>query len=498
MKKIIVKTEILFYAAFLIACIFVLLQSPLAPFAKSSNGIDSSVFIYSAQQILKGQTMYKDIVDHKGPFLYLINVAALFIFNGKFIGVWIFEIISLFIVSIMMYKTARFFACKISSSLAVLAAILFLVPLLAGGNLTEEWALPFISIAMYIFVAYLKDNKPLSVVRLAILSLTFVLTFMIRANLAAIWPGFGIVLLVKWIIEKKQKELIRNLSFLLFFALLFTFPFFLYFYFKGALSDAIYLMFKFNMVEYNPRSPLFILKACPKILGGVYELSAIPFIIMVYMLFREKTISSVSVISAFIFTALSCALGGRFPHYYMIFAPLIVIPYSYIADVIKENAPKANYVCLFLMFIFYNLKPVNDQLYYNIPDNYSEKGFGIETIPPPTMKKMKEAIIQNTEPADKILVRGYQSSVYLFSGRTCATRFPYTLNKSSLAIKYYAKDAEKALPKLIIQGKVINPLMNVNFILDNLLNEKYQLLPTDIEGVEIWKLKDDSFPILSP
>jgi hypothetical protein len=219
MKKFL-KTDIFLYMLLLGSCIFVLLQSPLAPFAKSTNGVDSSVFIYSAQQILDGQSMYKDIVDHKGPFLYFIDAVALFIFGGNFIGIWIFEVFSLFAASIMMYKTVRFFADKFSSILAVITGILFLVPLLIGGNLTEEWALPYISMALYIFVAYLKEDKPLTIVRLFILAFTFVLTFMIRANLIAVWAAFGLALLIKWIIEKRYKEMIHNLSFILLFVLL--------------------------------------------------------------------------------------------------------------------------------------------------------------------------------------------------------------------------------------------------------------------------------------
>jgi len=68
--KIIKKTDTFLYLILFGTCIFVLLQSPLAPFAKSINGVDSSVFIYSAKHILDGQLIYKDIVDHKGPFLY--------------------------------------------------------------------------------------------------------------------------------------------------------------------------------------------------------------------------------------------------------------------------------------------------------------------------------------------------------------------------------------------------------------------------------------------
>jgi len=487
------KTELFFYAAFFFVCIFILLQSPLAPFAKSVNGIDSSVFIYSAQQMLDGQLIYKDIVDHKGPFLYFINVVALFIFNGNFIGVWIFEIISLFVASVMMYKTARFFAGKISAFLAVITAVLSLSPMLSGGNFAEEWALPFVSAALYIFVAYLKENKPLGIVRLFILSFTFVLTFMMKANLTAIWAGFGIAMLIKWIIEKKYEELIRSLSFILLFVLLSLLPFFLYFYSKGILSDAIYLVFKFNLFEYGSRSNIAVLKVSLKILSGDFYLSVIPIIITIYLFFRDKTILHGGILLAFVFTAIACALGLGLRFYLIIFSPLLVIPYAYIFTGIEKTIPKAKYVCLFTVFIFCNLNIAFKQTQY-ILDNYSEKGYGLSTIPPPTMKILKEIIIRNAKPTDKILVKGYQTSVYLYSGRMCATRFPYPLRGASISNKYYVEDAEKALPKLIIQGDIVNPLDYSgldNLSLDSLLNDKYQLIPAGIEGVEIWKLRDD-------
>ena len=488
MKKLL-KADILFYVILFGACVFVLLQSPLAPFAKRTNGVDSSVFIYSAQQILDGQLMYKDIVDHKGPFLYFIDAMALFIFGGNFIGIWIFEVLSLFVASIMMFKTARLFADKVSSLLAVVTAILFLVPLLVGGNLTEEWALPYKSIALYIFVSYLKGNKPLDVFSLFILSFTFVLTFMIRANLVAMWAGFGIVLLIKWIVEKRYSELIRSLSFLLLFVILSLLPFFLYFYIKGTLSDAIYLVFKYNMFEYAPSSNIkSLLKSVVNtLMGKKVHLSIIPVIIALYMFLRERTIVNVGILSAFVFTALVCSLGGRFfEHYFMIFAPLLVIPYAYIFAVMKENIPSAKYICLFILFVFYSFTPIKSQA-KAIRNNYSEKGYGLCTMLPATMEELKVVITQNTNPTDKILVKGNQCSVYLYSERKCATRFPFPLG-SSLSREHYVTDAEKALPKLIIQGGIVNSWDG--FSLETLLNEKYQLLETDIENVEVWKLKE--------
>jgi len=469
-----VKTDTFLHLILFGTCVFVLLQSPLAPFAKSAIGTDSSVFIYSAQQILDGQLMYKDIVDHKGPFLYFIDVIALSVFNGKFVGIWIFEVLSLFFASIMMYKTSRFFADKLSSLLAVVTSILFSVPLLIGGNLTEEWALPYISMALYIFMGYLKDNKPLDVFSLFILSLTFVLTFMLRANLVAIWVGFGIALLIKWIVEKRYKELIRNLSFMLLFMLLSLLPFFLYFYYKGTLSDAIYLVFKFNMYEYEPMSNM--LTSIQNTSLSILRIGIIiPIFIAIYLFIRNKTVVYGGFLLALIFTVLACSLGRSYLlHYYIIFLPLLVIPYLYVFVVIKESIPKEKYIFLFIVFVSFNSIVITEQQFRTIGRNYLRKNDNTVT----------EIIIKNTSPTDKILVNKFQSNLYLYSGRKCATRFPYPLFTSSLAKEYYVKDAEKALPKLIIQGDV------KYFSLDTLLNHKYQLIETNINNVEIWKLKE--------
>jgi len=478
MKKFL-KIDTFIYIILFGVCVFILLQSPLAPFAKSIITTDSGIYIYAAQKILDGLLMYKDVIDIKGPFLYFIDAVALFIFNRHFIGIWIFEVLSLFAASIIMYKTARFFAGKISSLLAVVTGMLFFVICLARGNMTEEWSLPYISAALYIFVDYLKNNKPLSIVRLFILSLTFVLTFMLRANLVAMWAGFGIVLLIKWIVEKKYKELIRSLSIILLFVLLCVSPFFLYFYCKGTLPDAIYWVFKFNMFEYASGSNL-LMSIQKTILQISYIGIIIPVLIAVYMFFRDKTTVHGGVLLALFFTVTACALGHSFWHYYANFIPLLVIPYSYLFAKIEEIS-KRKYLFLFILFAALNSLFIGRQIWL-IYNNYWEKNkYALK------VEMLTDIIIQNTKPFDKILVKGYRSEVYLYSGRASATRFSHVQHQSSLAKENYIKDAEKAMPKLIIQD---NPQdFGESFNLDSLLHNRYKLINT-IDNTEIWKLKE--------
>jgi hypothetical protein len=476
------KTDWPVYVVFMLTCIFILLQSPLAPFAKTINGIDSSVFIYCAQQIQDGQLMYKDIADHKGFFLYLINLIAMYAFGGKWIGIWIFEILSIFFTCIILYKTARFFADKTGSVIAVLSSVLYLSVALNAGNYHEEWALPHISIALYLFTDYLKNKKPFTPFRLFLLALTFTLVFMIKMNMIALWLGFGMAIIIKWIVEKQYREMQRCLLLFSLFVIAFLLPFFLYFYFTGTLSDAIYYNFTYNLFEYpkRPHINFYFIGKFLLLLG-----SYIPFCIAIYMFFERKD-NYGGILLGFFFTALVCTAG--FFYYKMLFIPLFVIPLAFICNKIKNSVSGNKYVGLLLaLFLFSNVYNIYAQTRY-IDANYSETGYGHLSLSPAQMDKIQKIIFQHTQADDKILVNGHQVAIYLYTGRRCATRFPYAPYASSVANKTYVKEAETALPKIIIQGKGVE--VWPGFDLSHLLDSRYRPLQSHLKGIEIWKLNE--------
>jgi hypothetical protein len=464
------------------------LQSPLAPFAHSTIGVDSGTFIYAAKQILKGQLIYNEIVDHKGPVLYLINVVALLSCNGNLIGIWIFELFSLFATSIILYKTARLFAGRIMSLLSVITGIFSIIPLLIGGNMTEEWALPFISVALYLFISHLKENKPFTIIQLFILSLTFTLVFLIKCNLITIWGGFGIVILTKLIIKKKYFELLRCVVYVILFVILSLLPFFLYFYCNNILQDATYLIFKFNMFEYPSLSGIPMAKRFLFILMGRGYINIIPFLITIYM-FYVKEDRYGGILLSFIFTAMSCTMGTNLRYYFILFCPLQVIAFAYLYNLLNIHIStiKKPVYFLIIIFSFSNANNFYKQI-ANISENYSS-GYDTSLLSPSEMEKLTKFITANTKSTDKIIVDGLQSSIYLYSDRTCATRFPYLLVSSSLVQKYYVKEIEQSLPKVIvIHG--FGFLFQQFFDISSLLNEKYRKIPLDIDRIEVWLLSE--------
>jgi hypothetical protein len=104
---------------------------------------DSGGFMYISQQMLRGQRLYADLYDDKPPVIFLVNALGLWLSGGSAWGVWALEVVSLSVTVIL-----GFFL--LAGSTGFWPAVLALAALLAnftsfapGGNLTEEYALPF-------------------------------------------------------------------------------------------------------------------------------------------------------------------------------------------------------------------------------------------------------------------------------------------------------------------------------------------------------------------
>lgn len=81
-----------------------------------------------------------------------------------------------------------------------------------GGNLTEEYALPFIAASIWIFLDYFINNN-INTIRLILCGLSFAAVLLLRANMVAIWIVMCIAVLVKCIRDGCIKELVKYLIF---------------------------------------------------------------------------------------------------------------------------------------------------------------------------------------------------------------------------------------------------------------------------------------------
>lgn len=101
---------------------------------------DSGVFLYVARAILRGQTPYLDVWDHKPPLIYYIDALALSL--GRGLGaLWALEIVSLCLAALGGYIALRRCYGAVPALTASILWILAAFPLLGGGNFTEEFGL---------------------------------------------------------------------------------------------------------------------------------------------------------------------------------------------------------------------------------------------------------------------------------------------------------------------------------------------------------------------
>ena len=194
------KSKITIYILLFILAFIVNFASPFNPLNFREMYIDSSVYITVTHYITKGLLLYKDIADNKGPLLYFINVPGYFL--GGFTGVWITQLIMLFISIFFAYKTALLFGNKINSILCTFFSFFIFLRYSYIQIGAEEYSLPFMMISIYIFCKhYFSSKRETNFFDLMTLGICFTFSIIMRLNMFSLWAGFCFVIFIESIIR---------------------------------------------------------------------------------------------------------------------------------------------------------------------------------------------------------------------------------------------------------------------------------------------------------
>ncbi|MBQ1284978.1 MAG: hypothetical protein IIY19_00870, partial [Lachnospiraceae bacterium] len=111
--------------------------------------------------MLEGKLPYRDLFDHKGPILYFIEYLGLRFSHGKTDGVWILEVLNLLWTSALMFRLGLLAAKNRSSCyLAVMMTVIVCGwKVWQGGNYTEEYALPWITMTALVFSRFFQTGS---------------------------------------------------------------------------------------------------------------------------------------------------------------------------------------------------------------------------------------------------------------------------------------------------------------------------------------------------
>ena len=291
--------------------------------------LDSSIYQYMGFAMLQGKIPYTELFDHKGILIYWINAMGYWIHPQY--GVAILQMMNLSLVLIVWSRLLSEYKQPVLKCFIMLISLLGISVYSEEGNLTEEWALFFISLPLMLWYKTRKngtmefDNQSMFLIGLCVGALL----------ISRINNGISVLVMLMFCLAealwlKKYNYIKRSIiSFLIGFMILPVIACLFMYMLNGikGVDDMIYATIGFNM-EYAKESGFagFVLWKDPKSTGT----ALLPLLFLFPMLKNSKR-ELWLIVLLYIITALS--IGGRiYPHYFIVFIPLFVLFFAYISN----------------------------------------------------------------------------------------------------------------------------------------------------------------------
>ena len=415
---------------------------------------DSSVFQYIAVEMLKGKMPYLDTFDHKGPLIYLVNVAGKLLSDTY--GLWLIELLVLAATLILCYFIARLCAGPFASMTAGLLCALSLCLFLQSGNLVEEYAMPFIAYSIYVYLVYFKYEKA-SRLQILLCGCCLGAVLMLRPNMIAVWSIGCLAVVIDCLWKHKAKKLPGFIALFAVGMLIVIVPFLIWLYMGGALQEFWKDYILFNLSYRESQSSLYnVAKTAAHFLLNFGCLMAL--FSMLLSLWKKRSISHFMILGFFALSFLLMGMSGRgYAHYAMVIIPVLAYPLAYIStyitDLSEKNKKEIEIVLSVMLLIggvaasFVPVKKIVREV-LPVQSSWSEKY-------PKEAAVVSE--IQRLSDADgKITVYGNHDVYYLLSERESASRYSY--QKPLLYIDkriktWYFKDLQESMPAVIVWYK---------------------------------------------
>lgn len=461
----------LFVLTFIFMC-----QSPLNILLLNGNsGTDSSVFRTIGLQMKKGLMPYKDSFDHKGPLIYIYNYLGVLIRQDR--GIWIIEFISAFVTFYFMYRIAVLKCGKIQAFSVLAICIAPLYAYFEGGNLTEEYAMPFIAMTIYIFMDYFLYGK-ITKTRLIFCGVGFGAVCMLRINMIAVWIVFCCGVLLQDIIVGQMREIFRYLLWFLVGSGIIIFPICFWLLINGAFMDFVDDYFVFNIM-YTDVTLLDKYISLSSFISNTYVLIAI---IVTCCMRSEKRLFRMAYLTyEIVGLLLVCVSGRTYAHYGMVFVPMLVYPFSTLLSkqfVKKKPWIYAIVICFSVELVIPTwIGGVNRVAEYGLSENKTRARTD-------TVGKVCDYVKRSSDRDDKIIVWGNWNIIYVLSQRLPASKYSYQSpidNVDGKIISDFFEEIRDTAPKFIIIQKG-NQLGRMK----SFINENGYVCTSEIDGVAVY------------
>lgn len=222
----------------------------------TNSWVDANCLFTVGRSMFHGQVLYRDIIDHKGLYIYAINILGYLLSHRSFFGMYLVEILFFSVFLYVSYRSLRIYISRHTA--------LFLMPLLAAtvaacnsfdrGCSAEEFVLPMAAACIYFMLRYLDsgcDEAQMDRKTLFINGILAGVVLWIKYTMLGLWFGFMAMVFFLMLSKKQVKRAFVSCLIFLGGMAAASLPALLYFGVNGALSDCWNVYFYDNIFLYT-------------------------------------------------------------------------------------------------------------------------------------------------------------------------------------------------------------------------------------------------------
>lgn len=215
---------------------------------------DANIYFTIGKGMTRGQVVYRDLYDHKGPLLYALHALCALISFWDFTGVYLMEIClaALFLAGayhLMALYDARRCAWLM---LPVPALVIYASPGFAQGDSAEELCLPLMMWSLYgVLRHFRRGGGRMPAGELVWQGVLAGCVFWIKFTICGVHAGLFLALLVHLAVRRDGRGLWRSLGWLVVGFALSTLPWVIYFGVNAAIHDWLRTYLYDNLFLYS-------------------------------------------------------------------------------------------------------------------------------------------------------------------------------------------------------------------------------------------------------
>ncbi|MEN9919501.1 MAG: hypothetical protein RL662_1937 [Bacteroidota bacterium] len=230
--------------------VFILLFfcSHMSPLYFSNEWADPNVYFTIGRSMFNGKTLYTDVFDHKGPFIFILYGLGSLISGTSFFGMFLIEFVGWVAMTTSMYLISKFYLDKAGAFLVATALPVLLIKVMKAGGSAEEFILVLECVSFYFFIKYFKDKDASkhSPSVMLVHGIFCSIVLFTKLNLLIIWffPLAGIY--INLLYKQEFKNFFTNLSAYFIGVLIVAVPICTYLYVNDALQEGYNVYIELN------------------------------------------------------------------------------------------------------------------------------------------------------------------------------------------------------------------------------------------------------------